>query len=221
MLFWLLFVYFTMATYTLSVLAKTQKKTRPELHKEGLIPGVVYGPGMDALALYIKEKDFIRVFHAAGMSQIIVLEVEGKTNPTLVHEVQRDPLTGRVHHVDFYHVTKGHKVSALIPLEFVGVSTGVKDLGGTLVTHIRDLEVEGLPDNLPAFLSLDISSLKEFGDEIDVSDIALPEGVAALAEPSLVVVSLLAPAAKEKEEAPVVEESSEAPPPEASQAKPQ
>lgn len=202
-----------MATYTLSVSMRDTKQTRAQLAKEGLIPAVVYGPGMEPLTISVLETDFGKVFHRAGTSQVITLEIGKDTNPTLVHEVQHNPVSGRVAHVDFYHITKGHKVSAPIPLVFVGVSLGVKDLGGTLVTHMREIEVEGLPEKLPASIEIDLAVLKEFGDEIKVSDIALASDVNPLVQADMVVVSLLAPVAQEPEAVATPEEGEAIPTP--------
>lgn len=196
------FYFFSMATYKLSASLRDTKHTRARLAKEGLIPGVVYGPGVEPMAVALPLLEFSKVFHTAGTSQVIVLNLDKQSNPTLVHEVQKNPVNGAIIHVDFYHITKGHKVTAQIPLTFSGVSMGVKDLGGTLVTHIRDIEVQGLPENLPASLDIDVSALKEFGDEITLGDIAFPQDVSPLAQADVIIVSLLAPGAKEPEPVP-------------------
>lgn len=223
-----------MSTYQLSVIPRESRRGTKQLLKEGRIPGIVYGPGFHPTAISISAKEFAKVLHEAGTSQIINLSlpdsdsaqrekkssqtsphepraslglIRGSSLPTLMHELQRDPITGRITHVDFYHVTKGHKVSAMIPLVFVGISPGIKDKGGTLVTHLREVEVEGLPEKLPASLDVDISGLKEFGDEIVLGDLSISPDVTLLGEVKTSVVSLLAPQVEEKKEEVLTEEA--------------
>jgi len=187
-----------MSTYTLSAALRDPKKNPRQLIREGFIPAVVYGPGFATKTIQIEEKEFSKVFKDAGTSQVISLDLQGTPVPTLIHDMQRHSLSERIVHLDFYHITKGHEVQARIVLSFVGVSGGVKDLGGTLVTNVHEIEVQGLPEKLPASIEVDISSLREFGDEILLKDIALPQGVKVRAAPELVVASLFAPARQEE-----------------------
>lgn len=159
---------------------------------------MVYGPGFKARPLNLAMKEFMKVFHAAGESQVVTLDMKGESIPVLIHDIQRHPLTNTIIHVDFYRITKGHKVGAMIPLVFVGVSLGVKDKGGTVLTMVREVEVEALPEALPPGFEIDLSILKEFGDEIVVGDITLPSGVSMITPLDVVVVSLAQPTKQEE-----------------------
>jgi len=196
-----------MSSYQLSVTPRKRDQRIKGLLQRGYIPGVVYGPGFTPASISMNAKEFTKIIQEAGTSQIIDLSLEGSAIPTLMHEFQRDPITGLVTHVDFYHVTKGHKVSAMIPLVFVGISQGVKDKGGTLVTHLREVQVEGLPEKLPASLEVDITGLQDFGNEITLKDLPIPADITFLGDFETSVVSLLAPQGEEKKEEPVVEEA--------------
>lgn len=187
-----------MSTYTLRAGLRDLKKNPRQLLKEGIIPAVVYGPGFATKTIQIEEKEFSKVFKDAGTSQVIQIDLQGTPVPTLIHDMQRNSLSERIVHLDFYHITKGHEVQARIALRFVGASSGVKDKGGTLVTNVHEIEIQGLPEKLPASIEVDISFLEEFGDEILLKDIALPEGVKVRAAAELVVASLLAPARQEE-----------------------
>ena len=106
--------------------------------------------------------------------------------PTLIHEVDRDPLTNLPRHVDFYAVTKGEKVEVAIPLVFVGESSAV-EAGANLVKVLYELEVEADPMNLPPHIEVDVSVLAALGDRIQAKDLPLPKGVTLMSEPEDVV----------------------------------
>lgn len=196
-----------MSTYTIIATSRKGPAKAKNLLKEGFIPAVVYGHNFKTQVLQVPQKEFLKIYREAGSSQLISLQIDGKALSTLVHEVQKDPVSHEIIHVDFYHITKGQKVTALIPLVFEGVAPGVKDKGGTLITHMREIEIEGLPEKLPASLAVDISSLEEFGDEIKVSDLKLPEGVQTTVQPEVIVAALLAPAPEEQSAPQATEEA--------------
>lgn len=185
-------------TYKLSVVPRERGRNVRKLIREGGIPGVVYGPGFEARPLHISMKEFMKVFREAGESQVVTLDMKGESIPVLIHDIQRHPLTQGLIHVDFYHITKGHKVQAMTPLAFIGTSPGVKDKGGTVLTMVREVEVEALPEALPHTLEINLENLKEFGDEIMVRDIVLPSGVDMITAPDIVVVSLAEPTKQEE-----------------------
>lgn len=184
--------------YKLSVTPREKGRSARKLMREGIIPGVVYGPGFKTRPLKIPAKEFVKVFRDAGESQVITLDMKGEDIPVLIHDIQRHPLAQQIIHVDFYHITKGHKVQAMIPLTFIGISPGAKDKGGTVLTMVREVEVEALPEELPHALEIDIGNLKEFGDEILIRDISLPAGVSMMTAPDIVVASLAEPAKQEE-----------------------
>ena len=185
---------------------KFGQKTK-SLRKQGIIPAVLYGAGIKNIPLQVDEKEFGRVFQEAGESSLISLEVEGKNKKVqvLIHDIARDPLTGKILHVDFYHPSAKKEVEAEIPLVFEGEAPAVKDLGGTLVREIQTIEAKGLAQNLPREIKVDIGGLKTFEDRILIKDLKVPEGVKILREPEEIV-ALVTPPEKEEEEKPVEEE---------------
>lgn len=190
-------------SYVLQARDRDQIKAK-ETRRQNSIPAIVYGHGIEPLKISVSSKEFMRMFHHASTSHVVTLETKEKQYPVLIHRIQRDPLNSEVSHIDFYHIAKGDKVSALIPLEIKGISLGVKDRGCTLVTHIREVEVEALPDELPSFIEIDISHLSNAGDEIAVKDLPIRKGVNFLTSKEITIVSLMA-AKKEEvktEEAP-------------------
>ena len=110
----------------------------------------------------------------AGVSHIISLDVDGKKMDVLVHEFQKNPVTGDFLHIDFYAITKGEKVTTSIPLSFIWDSAAARD-GALIEELLRELEVKTLPKNLVDSFEVDISKLEKVGDIIRVSDLGIDE----------------------------------------------
>lgn len=171
------------------------------LRKAGSMPAVVYGPKQESLSITLNQREFEKAFKSAGESTVVTITVDGTPIPTLIHEVDHDPVTNVPRHADFYAIVKGQKVKVKIPLEFTGESAAVKG-GANLVKTLYEIEVEADPMNLPHELMVDITSLVEVGSQIVASDIALPPGVELMENPEEVIA--IAAAAKEE----VIEEAS-------------
>ncbi|MFH1656867.1 MAG: 50S ribosomal protein L25 [bacterium] len=170
----------------LTLTAKTRDKGKKleTLRKDGFLPVVLYGSKIENQPLKVGLKEFKKVHQAAGESSLISLQVEGNKEELLVliHDAQYHPLTDEFIHVDLYRPALDEETEASVPLVFVGESLAVKDLGGTLVKAIKELEVRALPQNLPHEITVDISKLKTFEDIILVKDLNVPEGVKILKE---------------------------------------
>ncbi|MDI6602979.1 MAG: 50S ribosomal protein L25 [Patescibacteria group bacterium] len=191
----------------LSLSAKIRKdlgKRVKTLRKKGIIPGVLYGPKVEATALQLDEKEFEKVYEEAGESSLISLEVTGQADKkekylVLIHEIARDPLTEKPIHVDFYQPKLEEEVEVIIPIIFEGTSPAVKDLGGTLVKNISELKVKALPQKLPHEIRVDVSQLKSFEDNILIKDLKLAEGVKISRAPEEIL-AFVAPPEKIEEE---------------------
>ncbi|MDO8593527.1 MAG: 50S ribosomal protein L25 [bacterium] len=170
----------------------------PALRRAGSVPGVVYGAHQEATPVAVSSIAFGKILRQAGEATIVSLTGLGEEIPTLIHEVDLDPLTNLPRHVDFYAVTKGQKVEVAIPLVFVGVSPAV-EAGANLVKVIHELEVEADPMNLPHNIEVDLSALAALGDKIHASDLVLPSGIKLITPPEEVV-ALVQEVVEEKEE---------------------
>ena len=168
------------------------------IRRAGSIPGIIYGAHHEATSVSIPSGAFEKILKEAGEASIVSLTGLGETLPTLIHEVDLDPLTNRPRHVDFYAVTKGKKVEVAIPIVFTGASPAV-EAGANLVKVLHEIEVEADPMNLPHNVEVDISALSAIGDRIYAKDIALPSGVALITEPEEVI-ALVQEVVVEKEE---------------------
>ena len=134
------------------------KKVR-HLRKEGFIPAELYGHGLANVHLSVAAKDFTKVFKEAGSTSVITLVMDKEKKTAMVHEIGRDSVSGEVIHVDFHQVRMDEKVTAKVPLEFIGESPAVKSKGGVLNKSMSEIEVEAFPQDLPHGITIDISSL--------------------------------------------------------------
>jgi large subunit ribosomal protein L25 len=162
-----------------------------QLRREDWIPAVVYGPDMDALSIQVQERSLAKALHSAGSTMLIDLFVDEKKKPrtVLAREIQRDPLTGRVEHVDFFLVRLTQKVKTTPRLEFVGEPPVLKSGIAVVIHNMTEIEVECLPTDLINSIPVDMSRLETLDDSIFVSDLPVPPGVTLLADPTDVVVS--------------------------------
>lgn len=199
----------------LSLSAKIRKefgKKVKNLRKKGIIPAVLYGPEIKkTLSLEIDEKQFEKVYKEAGESSLISLEISNQKQkiPVLIHEVESDPLTEKPIHVDFYQPSLEEEVEATVPIIFEGEAKAVKDLGGTLVKNISEIEVKALPQKLPKEIKVNVVGLKTFEDSILIKDLKLPEGVKILKDSDEIVAKVSPPEKVEEELVKPIEEKVE------------
>lgn len=170
------------------------------LRSEGLVPAVLYGHKQESISLTIPGHDFAKTYRDAGSSSLLDLTVKGEKSArkVLVHDIQIDPLTAKIQHVDFYLVNMKEKLQTEIPLEFVGTAPAVDSEGGTLITVRSEVNVECLPQDLVHSIEVDISSLATFDDVIRIKDIKIPAGIEVLDEEDEVVVSVTEPRSEEE-----------------------
>ncbi|MFY9462883.1 MAG: 50S ribosomal protein L25 [Candidatus Sungiibacteriota bacterium] len=175
----------------------------------GFLPAVVYGEGVPSQSIAVAQKEFEKIYKAAGESTLVMLDVAGRPYNVLIHDTSRHPVTGRLLHADFYAVRMDKALRAHIPLEFIGESPAVKNEGGILVKVAHELEVEALPVDLPHTLQVDLSQLDAFGARIFLKNIIPPAGVKILGPEDEVLAIVEAPRSDEElaalKEAPVPE----------------
>ena len=164
------------------------------LGNEGRIPAVVYGGKNKALPISVDLNEFNKIFKAAGETTLVKIFIDSeKFRNVLIYDVFRDPVKDNVRHVDFYEVKMDEKIVKKVPIVFRGSALAVVDLGGVLVKSMQELEVRALPADLPHDISVDISVLKTFDDNILVRDIKLPNNIETLENPDTSVAVVAAP----------------------------
>lgn len=189
---------------------KAEKREKKEKLAKDIIPAVIYGKEVESQSLKLKKVEFEKIFSLAGESNLINLSLDDKEIKVLVKDIQRDALNYSITHADFYQVNMKEKVTAEIPLHFIGESKAVKEFGGMLNRDLDAIEVECLPSDLVDHIDVDISVLASFDDAIRVADLNLPKGVVlTTAKPEEMVASVKE--AKVEEEEPVVAEEVPAP----------
>lgn len=172
-----------------------------KIRGEGLMPAVFYGKKEKSTPVSIKLADFLKVWRVAGESSVVVLKTEQGDVEALIHDVDLDPITESPRHADFYVFEKGHKIKLDVPLEYVGVSPAVKDLGGVLIKVLHEVKIEAMPKDLPHKIEVDISSLVGFDSQILAGAIKLPEGVTLIEDAGEVVALVSLPKEEKEEEA--------------------
>jgi large subunit ribosomal protein L25 len=167
--------------------------------KSGLIPAVVYGRGVESVSLWVNTLDFRRLLKKSGESTMIGLEIDGKNGRNvIIYEIQRDPVTDSIIHIDFFQVRMDEEIETEVELEFIGEALAVRDLGGVLVRNMDEIEVKCLPGDLPSRINVDISVLNTFEDRICVKDLKIPEKVKIELDPETVVALVSAPRSEEE-----------------------
>lgn len=169
--------------------------------EEENVPGILYGPGIRNTSFEVNGKELKSIYKKAGESALVSLKSkDGKENySVLFHEIQIDPITEEIIHVDFYQPDLKEEVEVAIPLIFEGIAPAVKELGGTLVRNMTEIEVKSLPANLPQNIIVDVSALKTFDDLIKVENLSVPKNVEIMKNMDEVI-SLVVPAEKIEEE---------------------
>ena len=148
-----------------------------QMRREGWLPSVIYGRGVESHNLKVDAKTFNDVLaHSSSENILVNLDVEGEgTRLAFLQTVQHDPLTGAVLHVDFLAIDEKTEITAHIPAHLNGEPAGVK-AGGILEQYVHAVEIVCLPNDLPDTLEFDVSHLGE-GDSLHISDVKFPQGV--------------------------------------------
>ncbi|MFH1401716.1 MAG: 50S ribosomal protein L25 [Parcubacteria group bacterium] len=198
-----------MITLKAKIRKETGKKVK-KLREKGMIPGVLYGPKIESQQLEISREDFEEVYRQAGGSSLISIEADAKKYLVLIHQLQTDPITLDPIHVDFFQPSLKEEIVTKVPLVFEGEAPAAKDLGGTFVRNLSEVEVKALPQNLPHEIRVDISSLLTFENSILIKDLKLQEGVKILGGQDDIVALVASPEKIEEElQKPIEEEVEE------------
>ncbi|NJN95937.1 MAG: 50S ribosomal protein L25 [Anaerolineales bacterium] len=168
------------------------------LRRQGYVPAVVYGKGVEADPIQIEAKVLRKVLAQAGTHQLIALQIGGKKpRMTLARDIQIDAVKRSVLHVDFYTVNMREKVTAEVPLVFVGVSPAVKDLNGILVQGLSEIEIECLPGDLISSIEVNIEGLTELDSMLSVADLVVSSTITLLSDPESMVAKVEPPRLEE------------------------
>lgn len=195
------------------------KQHAKRLRWEGRIPGILYGAGEESVPFHVGRKDLEDLLHTGGRHGVISLSFESEDDEmpkTIVREIQQDPVTGSILHVDMLHISLTEKITVEVPVAVTGVPVGVRTEGGVLEHLVHTLEVECLPTEIPEHIAVDVSYLN-VGDSVHVRDLLKQES-RIMTEPERAVVTVAPPTvaravleAEEAEEEAVMPVEEEAP----------
>lgn len=217
-----------MANKELTVVPRTTlgKKVKA-LRRGGITPANVYGHKIASTAVQADTAELVHLLRASTRNAIIDLRLPGesKARPVIVREVERDPVSAEILHVDFYQVSMTEKMRAEVPVVLKGTSPAVSTFGGVLLQTLERVPVEALPADIPTQFEVDVTTLTELEQSFHVRDLRFDESKVTLhIDPDVVLARVAAPrlaaaeeeAAAEGAEAPAAaaagEPAAEAPP---------
>ena len=176
---------------------RSKEEKLSELRVSRIIPAIVYGRHQEPISIKMDYSEFLRTFRKSGESKIITLKV-GKDNiDVLVHEIQKEPISGDFLHIDFFALTKGEKVHTKIALSFVGSSKAVSEWA-ILEEHTKEIDVKVLPKDLVDSIEVDLSKLENMGDSIKLSELNIDTTKFEILTADTIVVSATKPAKAEE-----------------------
>jgi len=190
---------------TFELQAKTRitdgtRKARAVRRKE-MFPAVVYGHGMEPLAIEVPDRAFLKAIHTkAGANVLITLQIEGmklKESTCRVKAIQNNPVTDKIDHIDFMVISLTEKIAVKVPVVLLHVeeAPGIKE-GGSLDLVHREIEVECLPTQIPEKIEIETKAMK-INDAVHVKDLTLPQGIKCLLSPEEVVLAIHPPREEE------------------------
>ncbi len=171
------------------------------------IPGVIYGHGMVPVKVTVERRDLrVALAGPAGVNTILELQVGDAKYPAIVKELQRDPVKRVVRHIDFMQISLTELITMDIPVHLTGTAKAVLSEGGLVDATVNTIQIRATAANIPNEILIDVTAMG-MQDVIRLSDVVLPNGVSAVGDPDLVVVTVLE--TKTEEAAPVVAAAAE------------
>ena len=198
-----------MAGLTFSARARTiTGKKVAALRRAGITPANIYGHKVDSFAIEANAHDLNLLLRRAGRTHLINLSIEGEREPraVLVKDVQREPTSDRLLHVDFVQVSMVEKLTVTVPIVFIGAAPALATTDGALVHQLDQVSVSCLPANIPTRIDADLEMLTSLGSSIHARDLKLPEGVELVTDGDQIIASITAASQEIEEEAEVPEE---------------
>ena len=159
------------------------------LRRNGFIPAVVYGKGMDPIPIAVKKNEFKGVLNRYGRSAIYNLNITGKEPYTvIIKEIQNQPMTADVLHADFQRISLTEKIRIEVPIKVIGREV-VESKRLLIIQQLDDLTIRCLPTEVPKSIDVDVTKMED-GDVITIADIKVPDGVEVEDDPEQIVVTI-------------------------------
>jgi large subunit ribosomal protein L25 len=172
------------------------------LRRLGRVPGNVYGMDLPSYAISIEAHSFYQKMKTGGGGQNtivnLVTEDGAETRDVLIKEMQRDPVTSHLVHIDFFRVDPTKPVNVTVPVRLVGLADGVKNQNGILDFVRREIPITCLMADIPSFFELDVTELS-LNDNLSVSDLDVSDNVTVNEDPGSIIVVISATKIEEEE----------------------
>uniref|UniRef100_A0A831XE50 Large ribosomal subunit protein bL25 n=1 Tax=Geobacter metallireducens TaxID=28232 RepID=A0A831XE50_GEOME len=178
-------------TMSIELREKVGKGVARKLRAKGRVPGVVYGKGIEPVAVSVDAKELAgAIVGEGGHNNLITLQGGGSLNGStvIVADIQKAALKGTFVSVDLHKINMDEKVRVHVPVALVGTAAGVKE-GGMLDVVMHSVDLECLPTQIPEHIEVDVTGLA-IGHAIHVGELTLPAGVKALDDPKATIVSI-------------------------------
>jgi large subunit ribosomal protein L25 len=187
-----------------SIRKESGKGPARRLRAEGLVPAVLYGSGAESTMLYISAADMIKIIRAekgeAGFIKLVIDDAGKKAEKiSVLKELQKNTITKKIIHVDFYEIRMDKKLTLNVPIHVVGTAIGVEK-GGEFQQFKRDVKISVLPGLAPRHIDVDVTAMM-IGSTLRISDLNLGEGVEILDAGNVSIVAVAAKRAEVSEEA--------------------
>ncbi len=186
------------------IVVKTEKRqglgsnAARRLRAQGFVPAVLYGESMETVPLVLSKKDIVQILRLeSGENTIFKVALDADSYDAMIKELQIDPSTDELLHVDLIRISMDKPIKVTVPVEHHGEPVGVKTEGGFIDFVTREVEVECLPRDIPESLDIDISGL-HINQSFKVQGMAVPPGVKVLTEPNTVLVLISMPHKEEE-----------------------
>lgn len=189
-----------MDTVSLDVQPRDLTRKATDLLRADLLPLEYYGRGIENRSFQVDYQTFRKLLRKAGTNSIIELSVDGKEKMNvLVHDLQRDPVTDNITHVDLINVRMDEEIHTQVMVELTGTAPAVKDLGGVLMHHLDSIDVKCMPKDLVHSITVSVESIVDFHSPIRVRDLQIPATITVLSDPDDIVATAVAPRVEEEE----------------------
>jgi len=142
-----------------------------KIRKAGFIPANIFGPDFKSKSISVIYKDLVKTYKMVGETGVVYISIDKESIPVLIKSIQKHPLTSLLLHIDFRKIDLSKKIEANVPVKTLGVSEAVSQKAGVLLLQSDTLLVEALPEDMPSSIEVDITVIKEIGQEIKVADI--------------------------------------------------
>lgn len=163
------------------------------LRREGKLPAVIYGQEIDPMAITLDTKQVVKILKKVGANTLISIKLGKEEYLSLVREIQREVIVRDLLHMDFQAVSLEETITTSLPVVMSGVAPVIEDFEALLIVSMDQLQIEAKAKDLPDTISVDVSEIREIGDNILVKDLVISGDVKILDDPDGIVIVATSP----------------------------